>query len=324
MLELWDAQDAFARVEDYLRECEFFGGNDVADVYLGYGLSQVLRRDATPTAPADPCRLPLAACRIGPAAQRSHEHGGFRVGAWRRSWTDAGYGTAIEAVQEAIARGDVYQVNLVQHLSAPFEGDPAGLAARLAALAPLHGEPFLAEGWAIVSASPELFLARRGRRVWTKPIKGTRPLGSAEDLAGSEKDTAEHVMIVDLERNDLSRVCEPGSIRWPELLEERRLAGVSHLVSTVEGRLREGVGLAEILAATFPGGSITGAPKIAAVDQIARLEPVGRGASMGAIGRIYPNGDFDLALDDPHLRGGGGPHPSLGRRRHRLGLRDRE
>jgi para-aminobenzoate synthetase component 1 len=103
-------------------------------------------------------------------------------------------------------------------------------------------------------------------------------------------------MIVDLERNDLSRVCQPGTIRWPELLEEHQLAGVSHLVSTVEGRLREGVSLAEILAATFPGGSITGAPKIAAVDQIARLEPVGRGASMGAIGRIYPNGDFDLAL----------------------------
>jgi para-aminobenzoate synthetase component 1 len=296
VLELWDAQDAFARVEDYLRESELFGGDLVADLFLGYGLSQVLRRDATPSLPEEPCRLPLAACRIRPASERTDWKEGFRVGAWRRSWTDAGYAAAIESVQDAIARGDVYQVNLIQHLSAPFAGDPAGLAARLAPLAPLHGEPLLADGWAIVSASPELFLARRGRRLWTKPIKGTRPLGSADELAGSEKDIAEHVMIVDLERNDLSRVCEPGSIRWPKLLEEHRLAGVSHLVSTVEGRLREGVGLAEILAATFPGGSITGAPKIAAVDQIARLEPVGRGASMGAIGRIYPNGDFDLAL----------------------------
>ena len=103
-------------------------------------------------------------------------------------------------------------------------------------------------------------------------------------------------MIVDLERNDLSRVCEPGSVRWPELMATRTLAGVEHMVSTVEGTLREGVGLAELLGATFPGGSITGAPKIAAVDLIAELEPVGRGASMGALGRVYGNGDLDLAL----------------------------
>ena len=132
--------------------------------------------------------------------------------------------------------------------------------------------------------------------MWTKPIKGTRPLGAAAELGESAKDAAEHVMIVDLERNDLSRVCEPGTVRWPELLQTRRLAGVEHMVSTVEGTLREGVGLAEILEATFPGGSVTGAPKIAAVDLIAELEPVGRGASMGALGRVYGNGDFDLAL----------------------------
>ncbi len=103
-------------------------------------------------------------------------------------------------------------------------------------------------------------------------------------------------MIVDLERNDLARVCEPGSVRWPELMVEEQLAGVAHLVSTVQGTLRDGVTLQEILRATFPGGSITGAPKIAAVDLIAALEPVGRGASMGALGTIWPNGDFDLAL----------------------------
>jgi hypothetical protein len=128
------------------------------------------------------------------------------------------------------------------------------------------------------------------------PIKGTRPLGAADDLRGSEKDNAEHVMIVDLERNDLSRVCEPGSVRWPDFLVERELAGVVHMVTTVEGRLRADVSLAELLAAAFPGGSVTGAPKISAVDHIAALEPVGRGASMGALGRVYPNGDLDLAL----------------------------
>ena len=115
------------------------------------------------------------------------------------------------------------------------------------------------------------------------PIKGTRPIG--EDVDDS-KDEAEHVMIVDLERNDLSRVCEPGSIRWPELMAQHELAGVTHLVSTVEGRLRPGVGARGDPRATFPGGSITGAPKIAAIDQIARLEPVGRGAAMGALGTI--------------------------------------
>jgi para-aminobenzoate synthetase component 1 len=125
------------------------------------------------------------------------------------------------------------------------------------------------------------------------PIKGTRPAG--EDVEG-EKDSAEHVMIVDLERNDLSRVCEPGTVRWPELMAQRELAGVTHLVSTVEGRLQRDVGLAAILAATFPGGSVTGAPKISAVDHIARLEPVGRGASMGALGTVRANGDFELAL----------------------------
>ena len=166
----------------------------------------------------------------------------------------------------------------------------------MACLGPLHGRPLAGDGWTIVSGSPELLLARRGDRVWTKPIKGTRPLDAAEELAESAKDAAEHVMIVDLERNDLSRVCVPGTVRWPELLVEHRLAGVSHLVSRVEGQLRPGVGLAELLSAVFPGGSVTGAPKISAIDHIAALEPVGRGASMGAIGTLRPNGDLDLAL----------------------------
>jgi len=220
---------------------------------------------------------------------------GFAVGEWVPTWRDDDYAAAVGEVRAAIARGDVYQVNLVQHLSAPFDGVPAALGAALAPLRPLQPRAFAGDGWTIVSASPELFLARRGRRVRTMPIKGTRPLGTA-GLAHAEKDTAEHVMIVDLERNDLSRVCEPGSVRWPELMTERELAGVVHLVSTVEGTLHEEAGLAELLEATFPGGSVTGAPKIAAVDHIAALEPVGRGASMGALGRIWPNGDLELAL----------------------------
>ncbi|MBA2461484.1 MAG: anthranilate synthase component I family protein [Actinobacteria bacterium] len=293
MLELWSAEGAFERIEEYLRERGFFapGGEELeASLYLGYGLSDGLRRGAAPARP-EPCPLPHAAVAVAEVAE-GQTPGRVRIGQWERTWSENEYGSAVEAVRSSIERGDVYQVNLVQHLSAPCAGDPRALVPLLAPLRPLA--PFIAgDGWAIVSASPELFLGRRGGRVWTMPIKGTRPLG--EHVEG-EKDEAEHVMIVDLERNDLSRVCEPGSVRWPELMAERELAGVTHLVSTVEGRLRDGVGLAELLAATFPGGSVTGAPKIAALDEIARLEPVGRGASMGALGTVRGNGDLDLAL----------------------------
>jgi para-aminobenzoate synthetase component 1 len=298
MLEIFHAAGAFEVLEGYLRERGFFAGEagDVcADVFLGYGLSEPSRRDIE-APPPEPCELPLAACRIRRVDEPAAPAGSYRIGRWNRTFTDEAYATAIERVRDAIARGDVYQVNLVQHLSASFTGDPCGLAEALVPLHPLVGRPFVGDRWAVVSASPELLLARRGDRVWTTPIKGTRPSSSLDDLRESEKDSAEHVMIVDLERNDLSRVCEPGTIRWPELLAEHPMAGVVHLVSTIEGVLRPGVGLAELLGATFPGGSVTGAPKIAAIDHIAALEPVGRGASMGALGTIYPNGDLELAL----------------------------
>jgi para-aminobenzoate synthetase component 1 len=259
---------------------EHVAGRDAA-VFIAYG--------ANTPAKDEPCALPRIVAALPGACVESTQTG-FRVGEWSRTWSDDDYAAAVENVRAAIARGDVYQVNLVQHLSAPFSGDPRALAA---ALGPLHTRSFVTEDWAIVSATPELFLARRGERVWTKPIKGTRPLGEDVD---DDKDAAEHVMIVDLERNDLSRVCLPGTVHWPELMRQHELAGVTHLVSTVEGRLRPGAGLAEILHATFPGGSITGAPKLAAIDHIARFEPVGRGASMGAIGRVWANGDFELAL----------------------------
>jgi para-aminobenzoate synthetase component 1 len=303
LLELHDHEGAFRRLEEWLASRGFFapGGEElVAEVFLAYGLSQSIRRSASPP-PPEPCPLPLLACRVRALGglrddSAAEDRGLLALGEWESTWTDAQYADAVERVRAAIAEGDVYQVNLVQHLWAPFGGDASALAAACAPLRPLHAEPFVGDGWAVVSASPELFLARRGERVWTMPIKGTRPLGSGDDLVESEKDAAEHVMIADLERNDLSRVCRAGTVRWPELMTPRKLAGVEHLVSTVEGRLRDGVGLAELLDAMFPGGSVTGAPKIAAVDLIAELEPVGRGASMGALGRVYGNGDLDLAL----------------------------
>jgi para-aminobenzoate synthetase component I len=301
-IELHEAAGAFERIESWLRDRGFFvaGGEGlVADLYLGYGLSGSIRRGCT-TAPPEPCPLPLAACSVRPQGYVVEYDNtppeGISFGVWKQTWSTREYAAAVRRVRDAIARGDVYQVNIVQHLSAGFAGEAGTLAARLRGLNPHNREPYVGNGWAVVSGSPELFLARRGRRVWTCPIKGTRPAGGAGELAGSPKDAAEHVMIVDLERNDLSRICEPGSVRWPELMATRAMAGVEHMVSTVEGTLRDGVGLAEMLRATFPGGSITGAPKIAAVDLIAEIEPVGRGASMGALGRVYGNGDVDLAL----------------------------
>ena len=318
LLELGDPVGAFARIEEWLRDRGFFAerGDDlVAELYLGYGLSDTIRRGSQPS-PPEPCPgLPLVACRVvGNRVGRRHE-ASLQIGEWEQAWTAAEYCAAVEDVRSAIARGDVYQVNLVQHLKAPFAGDPHALARRLAQLRPLQPAPFVTDTWSVVSASPELFLSRRGDRLGTMPIKGTRPRGAAADLRESEKDAAEHLMIVDLERNDLSRVCEAGSVQWPELMTTRELAGVEHMVSTVEGRLRPSAGLGDILEATFPGGSVTGAPKIAAVDLVAELEPVGRGASMGALGRVRGNGDFDLALtirtfavadDEIHLWVGGG------------------
>ena len=279
----------FEELEAFVGE---LGPDDLADVFLAYRLGDSLRRETWLAPPREPCALPLIAAEIRGQSVRGLSPG-YRIGEWATTWAPADYAAAVTEVRAAIARGDVYQVNLVQHLAAPFDGDPRALASAVAPLHPLHPRTLAGDGWAIASASPELFLARRGDRLWTKPIKGTRPLG--EDI-DDPKDAAEHLMIVDLERNDLARVCEPGTIRWPELMGQHELAGVTHLVSTVEGRLRADAGLAEILGATFPGGSITGAPKIAALDHIARLEPVGRGASRGALGTVRGNGDFELAL----------------------------
>jgi para-aminobenzoate synthetase component I len=270
--------DSLEELEPALAREEF----EVARLFVGYGAT-------APSAP-EPCRLPKVAYSLERPLTST---GAFSTGEWHTTWSPAAYADAIATVREAIYEGDVYQVNLVQHMWAEFEGDPLGLAAALAPLRPLEPAALQGVGWTIVSASPELLLQKRGRVVRTSPIKGTRPAGVPIQ---SEKDTAEHVMIVDLERNDFSRVCVPGTVRWPELLAERQLAGVTHLVATVEGELRREVTLTELLAAVLPGGSVTGCPKSSALEIIAGLEPVGRGASMGAFGRIYANGDLDLAL----------------------------
>ena len=180
VLQLYDSTNAFAILEAYLRDHGFFrpshDSSRRADVYLGFGLSAQLRRSEH-AATTEPCALPLLACRLRSASQPPRPAGRFSVGTWTTTWSAPEYETAIELAQAAIGRGDVYQVNLVQHLSAPFEGDSAGMAAALAPLRPRVPQPMLGPDWSIVSASPELFLSRRGSRIWTMPIKGTRPPG---------------------------------------------------------------------------------------------------------------------------------------------------
>jgi para-aminobenzoate synthetase component 1 len=232
------------------------------------------------------------ASSVSPPAAR------FHVGPWRPSWSNAEHAAAISAVREAIARGDVYQVNVVGHASAPYTGDPWRALHRVATLpGARYGGVLAGAGWAVACASPEALVQVAGGRVVTRPIKGTRPATEAgrADLLASTKERAEHVMIVDLERNDLARVARTGSVRVDELFAVRRWCDLWQAESTVSAELAGGVGLAALLDAVFPGGSVTGAPKLAALERIAALEPVGRGPAMGAIGWISPEG-IDLGL----------------------------
>jgi para-aminobenzoate synthetase component 1 len=212
---------------------------------------------------------------------------GVPEASWETSLDRAGFEAGVTAIRQAIEAGDVYQVNLTRRLSAPLPPG-ADVAALGAALAEGNPAPFSAvvrlpgHGIHVASASPERFLSRAGRRVWSSPIKGTAPV-EAELLP---KDRAENVMIVDLVRNDLGRVCEWGSVRVPSLLAVEQHPGLVHLVSTVEGRMRPDVGWAELIGATFPPGSVTGAPKLAALEHIAVLEPCPRGVYCGAVGWI--------------------------------------
>ena len=219
----------------------------------------------------------------------------------------------VEAVRGAIGRGEIYQANVARRLTAPFSGDPwpvfrrlrTGDPALFAAYLDLGPSPATGAPRALLSASPEPFLAIDGSgRVSTDPIKGTRPRGRtreedrglARELMASGKDQAENMMIVDVLRNDLGRVCVPGTVRVPRLLRLERTAAVQHLVTTVTGRLRPGIGPFDLLAAAFPGGSITGAPKIRAMEVIERLEPVRRGPYCGALAWIGPDGRMGSSI----------------------------
>jgi para-aminobenzoate synthetase component 1 len=224
----------------------------------------------------------------------------------RSSFTRDAYLAAVQRVRDYIFAGDIFQANLSQRFETPFAEDPWTLYRRLRIR---NAAPFAAfvdfPEAMILSASPERFLqADVGGRVETRPIKGTSPrgLGPEHDgalgvaLTESAKDRAENLMIVDLMRNDLSRVCAPGSVRVPELFALERYATVHHLVSTVVGQLADGADALDLIRATFPGGSITGAPKVRAMDVIAELEPSQRGVYCGSVGYWSVTGALDTSI----------------------------
>jgi para-aminobenzoate synthetase component I len=215
------------------------------------------------------------------------------------------YTKAVGKVREYIAAGDVFQVNLSQRFEANLAVSPYELYSRLRQVNPAPFASYLNfEGIAIVSASPERFLKVRGDLVQTRPIKGTRPRGRnpiedaamAYELAHSIKDRAENVMIVDLERNDLGRVCSYGTVKVTELAILETFPTVFHLTSTVVGRLCQGKDIIDLLKATFPGGSITGAPKVRAMEIIDELEPTRRSVYTGSIGYLSFTGDLDINI----------------------------
>jgi para-aminobenzoate synthetase/4-amino-4-deoxychorismate lyase len=208
----------------------------------------------------------------------------------------AGHVAAVATCRERIAAGEIFQANLCLRLEGGFSGDPLDLYTRVTEALEPRQAALVAGPWgAVCSASPELFLRRSGRSVLTEPIKGTAPRGAGGAmLKSSAKDRAENVMIVDLMRNDLGRVCEYGTVEVTSLTDLRPAPGVWHLVSTVAGRLREDVTDGDLLRATFPPGSVTGAPKIQALRVIAELESTAREAYTGAIGYSSPVAGLEL------------------------------
>ena len=238
-----------------------------------------------------------------PVAELSNDS--ISAAGMRGGFTHQGYVEAVARVSEYIAAGDIFQVNLSQRFEVELPVPPYELYRRLRGINPAPFASYLNfDGVTVVSASPERFLRLRGDTVDTRPMKGTRPRGSnaaeddalAAELLNSVKDRAENVMIVDLERNDIGRVCRYGTVKVRELWTLERYATVFQLTSTVEGRLRDDKNRIDLLKATFPGGSITGAPKVRAMEIIDELEPTRRSVYTGAIGYLGFDGGMDSSI----------------------------
>jgi len=245
-------------------------------------------------------RLP----RLSPQ-QLARQHAVDRHPGLTSNLSEEEYLAAVRRTIEYIYAGDVFQVNVAQRLLLPAEDDPVSLYVRLRRCNPAPFAGYFDLGdFQVVSASPERFLRVAGGHVETRPIKGTRPrspdpeadLAAERELLESEKDRAENVMIVDLLRNDLARVCQPASVKVTQLCRVETYEYVKHLVSAVEGRLRLERSPLDLVRAAFPGGSITGAPKIRAIEIIAELEPTARGAYCGSLGYLGFDGSMDLSI----------------------------
>ncbi len=241
-------------------------------------------------------RTPVAGGNKPAACSRTHPQSNL---------SHAGFISAVERAQRYIRAGDIYQVNLSHRLTAPLDSSGWELFEKLSAVSPAPFSAFLDCGdFQIASSSPEQFLRLSGSHIVTRPIKGTRPRAAdptrdaqlAYELQTSAKELAELVMITDLLRNDLGKVCEYGSVLVPELAKLEKFAQVQHLVSTVEGRLRNDVTHFAAFASCFPGGSITGAPKFRAMEIIDELESVSRGPYCGAIGYLGFNRESQLSI----------------------------
>jgi para-aminobenzoate synthetase component 1 len=255
------------------------------------------------TDPATATRWPHLIRSFGQIPTLGWQRSGFSVlGPVDCNMSPAGYRAAFDTIQGYIREGDCYQVNLAQRFSAHCRGNPWAAYQQLRHVNPAPFSAYLNFPQAqILSSSPERFLKVSDGVVETKPIKGTRPRclqaqedrQQVEELKASEKDRAENLMIVDLLRNDLGKSCLPGSVRVPRIFDIESYATVHHLVSTVTGTLKPGLHALDLLRGCFPGGSITGAPKIRAMEIIEELEPHRRGAYCGAIGYVGFDGNMD-------------------------------
>lgn len=229
----------------------------------------------------------------------------LHIGKTKSNFSSRDYIKAVKRIKEYISEGDIYQANLSQRFKAPFSGSPYLLYKRFRDMNPVSFGGYLGyHDLSIICNSPERFLSLKGGKLETRPIKGTikREKGAIENLLrikalkASKKETAEHIMIVDLVRNDLGRVCKYGTVKVDELMKIESYSNLHHTVSTVSGELREGLSPVDCIRAAFPGGSITGAPKIRAMEIIHEIEPNPRWIYTGSIGYIGFDGGMDLNI----------------------------
>ena len=265
------------------------GRYETVAIFDAYGACTL----ATSGSAADLDDLREAAATIPPTGSRVHADGAIAT-----SLDPAAYRGAVDRARELIRAGDCYQVNLTQRLTAQWTQSPEAFAERLwrAAGASSHRAYVGFDDGAVVSASPELLVRVADGVAESAPIKGTAPLGEWERLSVSAKDRAEHVMIVDLVRNDLGRVARPGGVSVPALFGYLSTPYVEHMVTRVRAELRRDATAADVLRAVFPGGSVTGTPKVRAMEVIHELEPVSRGPAFGSVVAVGTDGAVDASI----------------------------